>query len=218
MSASEATPDGQTGPRRRIRPWRPDRPACIASGPDPSAASEPARPALVYWLGLSSIFPGIGLIIAGAGSRSWCRIETVQYTTLASCRSAGVAHRGPRPADRRLDQRLHDQPLGPAQAVHPHRHASSTSCSWSGSRPRTRSSSIAALRRAAPVQLQLRPGAVPGLRPGPRPGAAGRSRERPWSGCCRCSASCSAARSASLGLVSSATSAARRSSSASSSS
>ena len=49
-------------------------------------------------------------------------------------------HRGPRPADRRFDQRLHDQPVRATQAVHPHRHDRSTSCSSSGSPRRTRSS------------------------------------------------------------------------------
>ena len=122
----------------------------------------------LYWLGLSSIFAGLSTIMAG-------RLEFTGLVDQAEARPSAVP---------RLDQsarsspcivqptvgsisRLHDHALGPSQAVHLHRLAA---------RPRVprrdRDAQHARrdrrLRRPAPVQLELRPGPVPGLRAGPR--------------------------------------------------
>ena len=87
------------------------------------------------------------------------------------------AHRGHRPADDRLDLRLHDLAVGTPQAVHLHR---------VDPRPRLprrhrvqqHADRDRRVHRAPAVQLELCPGPVPGVHPGPRPGAAGRDRQR----------------------------------------
>ena len=79
-------------------------------------------------------------------------------------------HRRPRPAHARDDQRLHDQPVRAAQAVHPHRHVARRRVPHRH-RDLQHRARDRRLRRPAPVQLELRPGAVPGVRAGPRPGS-----------------------------------------------
>ena len=113
--------------------------------PVPSASDRPTQPLpltqllrlSVYWLGLIAVVTGIGVILQER-IKDLVPDPTVQYTTLGVVQAAGRVHRGPRPADGRLDQRLHDQPVRPAQAVHPGRHRCSMCCSSSGSRLRTR--------------------------------------------------------------------------------
>ena len=159
---------------------------------DPAAEAEPGnatgRPTTrlpnrelvrisLYWLGLSSIFAGLSFIMAGrlefTGPRRQGRRRSRPVPDLDQRRP----HRGHRPADDRLDLRLHDLALGPPQAVHLHRLAA---------RPRLpdrhRRQQLAGrdrgVHRAPPVQLELRPGPVPGVRARPRAGPAGRDRQR----------------------------------------
>ena len=159
---------------------------------DPAAGAEPGsatgRPTTrlpnrelvrisLYWLGLSSIFAGLSFIMAG-------RLE---FTGLVDKAGAGralflISISGAliavivQPTDR-LDLRLHDLALGPPQAVHLHRLAARP-----GVPDRHRRQQLAGrdrgVHRAAPVQLELRPGSVPGLRARSRAGPAGRDRQR----------------------------------------
>ena len=86
-------------------------------------------------------------------------------------------HRDHRPADHRLDLRLHDLALGTPQAVHLHRLGPRR-----GLPRRDRLEQHAHRDRRVhhppAVQLELRAGPVPGLHPGSRPGGAGRCRKR----------------------------------------
>ena len=91
----------------------------------------------VYWLGLIAVINGIGVILQER-IKTLVPDPTIQYTTLGVIQAAGRHRRRPGPADRGLDQRLHDQPVRPAQAVHPHRDAAGRRVPRSGSRRRTR--------------------------------------------------------------------------------
>ena len=80
-----------------------------------------------------------------------------------------MRHRGHRgPADRRLHQRLHDERAGAGASPTSPSAPPSTSSSCSASRWRTRPLIFIAFLAAPRVQLQLRPGPLPGVRPGPR--------------------------------------------------
>ena len=132
----------------------------------------------LYWLGLTAIDGAVGLFIqnrlelrrhgrASAGSRS---------NQLPALDPDGD-RLDPHPTDGRFDQRLHDQPLGTAQAVHRLRVAR---------RPRVpvrdrdveHRPDARRVRGAPGVQHQRRPRPVPGLRPGPHPQPPGRDGQR----------------------------------------
>ncbi len=80
------------------------------------------------------------------------------------------------PADRRDDHRLHDESMGPTQAVHRHRRVPRRALP-AGPLVCADIRRGDGVRRPAPVQLELRPGSLPGLHPGPRRREAGRGRE-----------------------------------------
>ena len=135
---ARATPrPDDRGPARRCRVRR-----LAASGRSDGAASRPGAVRIsLYWLGLSSIFAGLSLIMAsrleftglvdkaeaGHGPCSWSRSAARVIAVIVQPTIGSIS-------------RLHDLALGPPQAVHLHRLASSTSSSSSGSPPATRSS------------------------------------------------------------------------------
>ena len=84
----------------------------------------------------------------------------------------------PRPADRRLDQRLHRQPLGPAQAVHRHRLAARPRLPRRASRLSNTILMLGAFAALLAVSTNIARGPFQGYVPGSRPGEAGRPCER----------------------------------------
>ena len=84
--------------------------------------------------------------------------------------------RDPRPADDCRDQRPHDEPAGQEEAVH-HRRDRARHALPGRPVPRRRLDRRPCLLLPAPVQLELRPGPVPGLHARPCAGEAGRPRE-----------------------------------------
>ena len=167
---SVATARDRSDPRDHVTRLRSGRPTNLLPNRELIRIS-------LYWLGLSSIFAGLSFIMAG-------RLE---FTGLADKDGAGralflVSISGAfiavivQPTIGSII-RLHHLPLGTPQAVHLHRvHP----------RPRlprrNRLQQYAdrdrRVHRALAVQLELRPGTVPGLRAGPRAGASGRDRQR----------------------------------------
>ena len=92
--------DDQPRPRRRGVRSADRRPTC--------RSAQLVRISL-YWLGLTAIVGGVGVIHPGpAQVRRVSRPDRSEVTTLAFLAvDRRSRHRGPRPADGRLDQRLH---------------------------------------------------------------------------------------------------------------
>ncbi len=134
----------------------------------------------LYWFGINAVWGAVDgvilqervpdIVAAGTGG-----------TALAVLKVLAVIMAIADPADRRHDQRLHDESLGAPQAVHLHRRDARRGVP---DRPGVFADvpGRRGVRRPAPVQLELRAGPVPGLHPGSRPGHAGRRRERPRRG------------------------------------
>ena len=142
-----------------------------------------------FWLGLTAIDAVVTAAVQARIKFDNLVTPGTEGTALADRRGPGVRVLGRRPADRRLDQRLHDDPLGPAQAVHRVR------CAVRRRLPRRhRDGQLAGgdrrVRHAARPQHEHRPRSVPGLRPGPRAGPAGRAGQRDGRACSRSSATC----------------------------
>ena len=144
----------------------------------------------VYWLGLVAVSAGIGVILQER-IKVLVPDPTIQYTTSASSRPP--ASSSPSSSSRRSARSATTPSAASGGAS---RTSSSARCSTSCSSIGLATSNTLlvgrGVRRPAAVQLELRPGPVPGLRPGPRPGAPGRAGERHWSGCSASSASSSA--------------------------
>ena len=168
---------GHRGCTHRARP-RPARGSRRASDRDAARSAELFRLSL-YWLGLSSIFGAVMASSSGTGSSSpgWSPDGPVARRSLVLT-IAARPDRHRRPADDRLDLRLHDLALGPAQAVHLHRLVLDVVFLVGHRDSEHRPARDRRIRRAAAVQLQLRAGPVPGLHPRSRAGAPGRAGER----------------------------------------
>ena len=158
-----------------------------ASGPgDLTADGRPTAPLPIgqliqislYWLGLTAIFTGLNVIMTGRLVFTGLVPEDEVGRTLFRLTVFGALIADHRPADRRVDL------------------ATTRSRRWGRRKPYIFIGSILdvvflvgiatehdlvadrGVHRAAPVQLELRPGPVPGLHPGPRPGRPGRRGER----------------------------------------
>ena len=131
----------------------------------------------IYWFGIVIIWGGLNKIILPAmigaqpGGAENLGILLAILVTVGVVAPIVVQPTG------RHDQRLHGDPLGPAEAVHLHRRAARR-------RLPVRDCHIPDVPGAgrlllpAAAQLELRPGPVPGLRSRPRPEAPGRPGER----------------------------------------
>ncbi len=132
----------------------------------------------LYWLGLTAIDAAVGLFITNRLEFDGFVPQANVGTTMFLVGIGGCDRRDHHPADGRLHQRLHRQPLGPAQAVHRVRLAARRRVPGRH-RQRQHRPGPRGVHDPAQLQHQHRPRPVPGLRAGPRRGAAGRPRERP---------------------------------------
>ncbi len=132
----------------------------------------------VYWLGLVAVFGGIGVIIQERLEGPRRRQGRCGYTTMGSSRRSGSSSRSSssRPSarsattrSRRFGRRKPYILIGTLLDV----------LFLVGIATSNTLFAIAAFVAAPPVQLELRPGPVPGLRARPRASPAGRSRQRP---------------------------------------
>ena len=113
------------GLRRRPSPHRSTSPSRRPTAPRPGTRriGPPIRLPLaqlyqlsIYWFGINAIWGGLNIVTPGADPAPRAARRGGSVSRLP--RHLRGHRRGRRPADGRLDQRLHDQPLGPSQAVH----------------------------------------------------------------------------------------------------